>query len=238
MGLGQPRIHLDRCGSTNDELAARAAGAATGTAVIADRQDAGRGRGAHLWHSPPGNLYASILLRPAVAPAVVPAISLVAGIAVARALRQYGVEARLKWPNDVVVGDRKIAGVLSESASRGGAVDHVIAGVGVNLATRDFPPELAATATSVAVITGHAPEPGEVLDAICAELGDPLARFVAGGVPAIRADWEALWRDRGRRARVDVGEGVAIGITDAGHLELELDGGARVTALAGPVEMI
>ena len=239
MTLGHPRIHLETCGSTNDELAARAAGAATGTAVIARTQSAGRGRGDHRWHSPPGNLYASILLRPPIEPARAPAISLVIGIAVARALRRYRIDARLKWPNDVVVGAAKIAGILAESTSRGGGLDHVIAGIGVNVAG-PLPAEL--PATSIAIERGgDAPDPDRLLDAICAELGEPLARFSAAGVPAIHDDWERLWRDRGRRGRAEINgqmiEGEMIGITDDGHLRIDSDG-RRLAVVAGGVEII
>jgi BirA family biotin operon repressor/biotin-[acetyl-CoA-carboxylase] ligase len=239
--IGEPRVHLEVCGSTNDELAARAAKLPAGAVLVADAQTAGRGRGDHRWHSPPGDLYASILLRPAIEPARIAAVSLVAGLAVARALRSLGVGAQLRWPNDVVVGAKKIAGVLADSSSRGGAIDHVIVGIGVNVAAREFPPELAGRATSIAIELGdESADRDAVLDVILASLPGPLERFSRGGVPAIRDEWEALWRDRGAIGRGKAGgrevRGQVIGLTETGALELDT-GGERVALVAGSCEI-
>ena len=128
------------CSSTSDLAAERArAGAAAGLVIAADAQTGGRGRLGRSWHSPAGeNLYLSLLLRPARPAAEIPPLTLLAGAAVARALAPLGVSPRLKWPNDVqlVDGDdrrRKLAGVLTEMASAGERVEHVVVGVGVNV---------------------------------------------------------------------------------------------------------
>ena len=237
------RIHLTSCTSTNDELSRRAAdGAEAGTVLVADEQTAGRGRGDHRWYSPPGDLFASILLRPEVDLARVAAVSLVVGISVANALREFGVDAQLTWPNDVVVGTRKIAGILPESSSRGASVEYVIAGIGVNVATRVYPEWLGQIATSIAIErVGPPPSRDEVLERIIGALDNPLERFVGGGVAAIRDEWELLWRDRGRvgSAKIDGRSvrGEVIGLTNDGHLALELPSGDRVAAVAGTVDI-
>src|SRR5262249_30258440 len=127
------------------------AGAAEGTVVIAESQTGGRGRLGRQWHSPPGvNLYCSLVLRPAVPLAVMPCLALVAGLGVADAVREVApLRPGLKWPNDVLVGGRKVAGILTELEAEVERVHHVIAGVGVNLngGPGDFPPELATKAT-------------------------------------------------------------------------------------------
>jgi BirA family biotin operon repressor/biotin-[acetyl-CoA-carboxylase] ligase len=144
------------CGSTNDLAGERArGGAATGLVVAADAQTAGRGRLGRNWHSPPGdNLYFSVVLRPGRPTAEIPALTLLGGAAVARALATFGVEPLLKWPNDVELLDekgqrRKVAGILTEMASAGANASHVVVGVGINVNGAEFPPELAERATSL-----------------------------------------------------------------------------------------
>jgi BirA family biotin operon repressor/biotin-[acetyl-CoA-carboxylase] ligase len=127
------------------------AGAAEGTAVVAEEQTAGRGRLGRPWHSPPGeNLYCSVVLRPPLAPGEVPQIALVAGIAVAAAVEEVtGRRPAIKWPNDVLLDGKKVAGILTEMESEIDRVHHVIAGIGVNLNTRRFPRELRDKASSL-----------------------------------------------------------------------------------------
>src|SRR5581483_105763 len=122
------------------------AGAEEGTCVVAEAQSAGRGRLGRTWHSPPGtNLYCSVVLRPPLAPAAVPA-------AVAETTT---LSAEIKWPNDVLVGGRKVAGILTELEAELERVRFVIVGIGVNLNTTAFPAELAERATSLALASGR-----------------------------------------------------------------------------------
>ena len=118
--------------------------------IAADAQTAGRGRLGRSWHSPPGdNLYVSLLLRPTRAPAEIPPLTLLAGAAVADAVARAGRGPRLKWPNDVQLVDRaptarrrrKLAGILTEMATAGATVEHVVVGIGINVNGTDFPPE-------------------------------------------------------------------------------------------------
>jgi BirA family biotin operon repressor/biotin-[acetyl-CoA-carboxylase] ligase len=132
-------VTLDTVGSTNDEAMARAeAGAPEGTVVRALRQEAGRGRRGRGWDSPPGNVYSSTILRPPVLPAEAAQLSFVTALAVAdMAGPLIGAEHRvaIKWPNDVLVDDAKISGILLESSvGEGGLIGHVVIGVGCNVA--------------------------------------------------------------------------------------------------------
>jgi BirA family biotin operon repressor/biotin-[acetyl-CoA-carboxylase] ligase len=141
---------VDSTGSTNADVAAEArAGAAEGLVVIAEEQTGGRGRLARSWESPPrAGVYASVLLRPTPAASCWPLLTLLTGLAVIEAVVGVGrVEARLKWPNDVLVDDRKLAGILAERVD-----DAVVVGVGINVSTR--PNELPDGATSLAVEGG------------------------------------------------------------------------------------
>ena len=154
--LGQPLIELAEATSTNDVLRELAGqGAAEGTTVVALQQSHGRGRQHRPWHSPPGQgLYLSVLMRPPWAAADSGALALLAGVAVASALQQLGVrEVKLKWPNDVLAGGKKICGVLIEPALKGGQIEFAVVGIGVNVrhGVADFPPDLRGTATSCAL---------------------------------------------------------------------------------------
>jgi BirA family biotin operon repressor/biotin-[acetyl-CoA-carboxylase] ligase len=244
--LGAVRHQLPRCGSTNDEaLALARAGAPHGTVVTADEQTAGRGRAGRRWHSPPGDdLYLSAVLRPgqvgARSAAELPAITLAAGIGVCEAVRGAGVAAaRLKWPNDVLVGDRKLAGILAETTGSGDA-GALVLGIGVDVRSRRdrLPPELAAVATSLAEELGEAPAPAAFAERLLASLEPWLDRFFAGGVAAVAAAWEAR-ASLERRVRVSVGggeaEGRPRGLGPDGSLRVALDDGREVRVVAGDV---
>jgi BirA family biotin operon repressor/biotin-[acetyl-CoA-carboxylase] ligase len=152
---------LASCPSTNDRAAALGrAGAPEGQIVLADAQTGGRGRLGRSWHSPPGqSLYLSLLLRPTFTPATLPPLTLLAGVAVAEALAALGLAPVLKWPNDVLLAERgglrKVAGILTEMATERERIRHVVVGIGLNVNTPDFPPELAERATSLLLATGR-----------------------------------------------------------------------------------
>ena len=216
--LGHHRIDLIECGSTNDEAAALArAGASHGTIVIAERQTAGRGRDGRTWQSPPGGLYVSVVLRPALAPADVPPLTLAVGVGVCDAARDVGTHAELKWPNDLYVGDKKLAGILVETQSHGGRLETVIVGIGVNLAT---PPQLD-TATAIGNVDRES-----FIARLLARLEHWIDRYVAGGLAVI----VPAWRDRmmhGLVLRAGDLVGTCAGIDDDGAL-LVRDDDSRV----------
>lgn len=242
--LGRQIIRLGEVESTSDEAAALAArGAPHGTVVVASAQRRGRGRQGRAWFSPPGdNLYLSCLLRPDVAPVRVPPVTLAAGVAVAEAMGALGVRARLKWPNDVLASGRKLAGILTEMSTQGDRVDHVVLGIGVNVATTQFPDELAEVATSVAIETGRAALVDDVLGLILARLESWLAVFFTGGVPEVAPAWTAWSGMAGARVRVEAGGrqviGKARGIAADGALEVVIDGGRAIRVTAGDVVVL
>lgn len=240
--LGCERVELDVCESTNDEAARLArAGAVHGTIVIADAQTAGRGRGGHQWHSPPGlNLYLSCILRPAIAPAECPPLTLAAGLGVADAVSGYSVDCRLKWPNDVYVAGRKLAGILTEMSTQSGVIDHVVIGIGVNLNQAEFPEPLAATATSLRIATGAAVDRARFIDELLGACERWFDRLIAGGIDAVREPWN----QRALRARVRVTGGVHViegriaGIDRTGALVVIRDDGQHHTVIAGDVMLL
>jgi BirA family biotin operon repressor/biotin-[acetyl-CoA-carboxylase] ligase len=146
--------HFPHIDSTNTHaMQVGAEGAPHGSVYIADEQSAGRGRGAHAWASPPGSgLYASILLRPPLSPGDCLWLSLAAGLAAQSATAAVAhLRPDLRWPNDLLVGPRKLGGILTELQAEATRVRFVVIGIGINVHQSAFPPELAATATSLAI---------------------------------------------------------------------------------------
>jgi BirA family biotin operon repressor/biotin-[acetyl-CoA-carboxylase] ligase len=221
--LGAPRLHLRRVDSTNiraRELAA--AGAPDGTLVTAAEQTAGRGRQGRTWTAPPGRaLLCSLVIREP--PRLLP---LAAGVAVAEVA---GDAARLKWPNDVLIDGRKVAGILVEGRPQ---ERWEVLGIGLNVAVRpeDFPPELRETAATLGL------EP-EAVEPTLVRLLEAAARWIeadAGEVLAAVRDRDALG---GRTVSWSAGEGVADGIDEDGRLVVVTGEGARVTLDAGEVHL-
>ena len=221
--LGTPRLHLRATTSTNDrarELAA--AGAPHGTLVTAAAQSAGRGRQGRTWSAPPGRaLLMSLVLRGAP-----PLLPLAGAVAVAEAA---GDAARIKWPNDVLLDGRKLAGILAEARPQEG---WAVLGIGVNVAVRpgDLPPELRDTAATLAL---EPPAVEETLDRVLTALDRALALDTADLLDA----WRARDALRGREITWAGGRGRAAGIDGAGRLVVELPGGGRTALEAGEVHL-
>jgi BirA family biotin operon repressor/biotin-[acetyl-CoA-carboxylase] ligase len=229
--LGTPRLHLRATGSTNDrarELAA--AGAPHGTLVTAAEQSAGRGRQGRRWSAPAGSaLLASIVLRepPELLPLV--AAVAVADVVAAALAERAGDAVAIKWPNDVLLDGRKVAGILAEGRPQ---ERWAILGVGLNVAVdlADLPEELRATAATM----GRAPQD---IEPVLASLLAALDRRLEQPTAEILAAWEARDALRGRAVTWTSGRGVAAGIDGAGRLIVELSGGGRTALDAGEVHL-
>lgn len=235
LSFGRPHRHHRRTDSTNArarELAA--AGAPGGLVVTADEQVAGRGRQGRSWFAPPrAALLYSALLRPL---GERPLLPLAVPLAVCEAVESLaGVECAVKWPNDVWVADRKLAGVLIESRLERGEGWAVI-GVGLNLAiaAEQFPSELRAAATSVSLASGgHAPPPEKAKVALDRALG----RWVDRPPERVLAAFTERDALAGRRISWDGGAGTAAGVDRSGHLLVDMDGGERRALGAGEVHL-
>jgi BirA family biotin operon repressor/biotin-[acetyl-CoA-carboxylase] ligase len=227
-------IRLGRVGSTQDEARALAAqGAPGGTVVLADEQTAGRGRRERSWASAPGLGIWMTLVHRSVRPLVEwPALTLCGCLGVCRALESAGLAPAVKWPNDVWVGGRKVAGVLADT--EGAAV---LLGIGVNVlhAPEDFPVELRATATSVRIEgaregRARAIDREEILRRLLNALGETLSRFEHDGpAPIVASIWgRSVVRGRGLTVELPTGErvqGRAVGLGAIGELRLDTDPG-------------
>jgi BirA family biotin operon repressor/biotin-[acetyl-CoA-carboxylase] ligase len=224
--IGTPRVHHRLTDSTNErakELAA--AGAPHGTLVTAREQTAGRGRQGRQWVAPPGSsVLMSLVLRPP--PESLP---LAAAVAVAEAVP---VGCRIKWPNDVLVDRRKLAGILVEGRPQEG---WAVLGIGLNVSTPEsaFPRELRATATSLALVSERPPSVDELLPALVERLDERLA----SPLPELLEEWRRHDALLGSEVRWEGGEGRAAGIDDDGSLVVDTAGG-RVALAAGEVHLL
>ncbi len=194
-----PLYFYEEVDSTNDvALALAASGAPEGTAVLADRQRAGRGRRGRSWWSPPGaGMYLSVIVRADGIGDRVPLLTLAAGVALADAVTgTTGLPVELKWPNDVVIGRpwRKLAGILCEASSLGAPEGAVVVGLGLNLLRSAFPPEIADRATSLDLECSHAVSRGAIVAACLRHLRLQVARLRRGDAMLVLDQWRTLGR--------------------------------------------
>lgn len=233
------RLHLfAEVDSTNDRLREMArSGEREGAVVVADAQHAGRGRRGQRWFSPPGvNIYASILLRPEITPGELLPFSFIASLALVDALEALGVRATIKWPNDVLVDGKKVAGTLVDSGLRGDAVDYVILGVGLNVNVtgaelRAALGEAGRFSTSLSEALGHEVDRNALLAAWLDRVGAWLLRWKREGVSALQRRWADHDILVGRRVDVrgDGGtfEGRVLGLAETGSLIVQDTAGRR-----------
>lgn len=234
---------FDSVDSTNAVLKSLAeAGEPSGAVVVADEQTRGRGRAGRAWHSPAGlGLWFSVLLRPRSPARELTPLSLVVSSSVATAVAAFcGVDVRVKWPNDIVVGGRKLGGILLESlGDTSSGAGHLVVGVGLNvdLDRGDFPGELADTATSLLILTGRRTRRRELLRAVLERLDEDWARFEDEGPASSLERWRSLSTTLGKVVEVSsettTVRGTAVDLSSSGALIVELPGGRRVEVWHG-----
>ena len=221
-------------------------GAAEGTVVVADAQSAGRGRMGRRWESPAGeNLYFSVLLTPNVEPARVPQLALVAAVAVHEGLAACCPEipARIKWPNDILVEGRKVAGILCEASLEADRVHRVVLGIGINVNGVSVPRALRASATTLRIAGGREVSRPALLGAVLNQLEARYQGWLRdGSLSGILDYFERHSALNGRPVAAEnlsgVVHGTARGITPAGELVIETAAGALLQLLAGDVHLL
>ena len=241
--IGGRILHYSSLPSTNEKALERGAeGAPEGLVIVAGEQTEGRGRHGRDWFSPGGKgLYFSILVRPRCRQEHFSLLPVVAGIGVASGLEKLGIgDVGIKWPNDVQISGRKVAGILVESRKTADGMFAVV-GVGLNVATGEFPPEIAETATSLAVETGVEHSNDEVLSLVLGEIERFYSDLCLGRNDELVSHLRRLDVLRGRRVRVNAGEtvtGTALGIDDEGRLKIQTDDGQEHFINSGEVELV
>jgi BirA family transcriptional regulator, biotin operon repressor / biotin---[acetyl-CoA-carboxylase] ligase len=243
--LGKTIHHFGALDSTNAQAYQLALdGAEEGEVVISESQEKGKGRLGRQWFSPPFlNLYLSVILRPKIPPHQASLITLMAAVATADAIRQFsGLLPLIKWPNDILLRDRKIAGLLNEIHSEIDRIHFVILGIGVNLNTDEsmFSREIRAAATSLMIEMGQTISRKVFLQVLLQELERWYSIFINEGSAVILRAWRSRAHLKGRRVNVtSFGEtlaGVAIDVDSDGALILETENGKRKRVVAGDVQ--
>jgi len=243
--LGKTIHHFHTLDSTNSKAYQLALnGAEEGEVVIAESQEKGRGRLGRHWSSPPFlNLYLSAILRPKILPHQASLITLMAAVATADTIQKFsGLLPLIKWPNDILLRDRKVAGLLNEIHSEMDRIHFVILGIGVNLNMdgKMFPKEIRAVATSLKIEMGQAISRKVFLQSLLQELEKWYTIFMKEGSAFILKAWRDRAHVKGRRVKVtSFGEtvvGMAIDVDSDGALILETTGGKRKRVVAGDVE--
>jgi BirA family biotin operon repressor/biotin-[acetyl-CoA-carboxylase] ligase len=239
--LGRPLMFKLITGSTNDDalLAARS-GAPHGSVFVADEQTAGRGRRGNSWLAAAGEgLLFSVLLRPKLELPQTSALTLAIGLALRDAISQrIAPSAEIKWPNDLLVNGKKLAGVLVESQLQGDRLQAVVVGVGLNVASREFPEEIAARATSLALLGAARLEREPLLYDILEAIAARLDAYQRTGVAGILSELNTADALCGKRVRVDDQLGIGRGLDEQGRLLLEDDAGRVHAILSGTVELL
>ncbi len=236
--------HYYKIGSTNTAaMEAAGSGAAEGSVIVAEQQTAGRGRGANQWHSArSAGIYCSLVLRPALPPSEVLVLTLASGLAVHSAVQEIDprVKVDLKWPNDVLIGGKKVCGILTEMHAEVTRVKHVVVGIGINVNQVSFPPDLAPIATSLRMETGTEWSRVELCSALLKSLDREYRSLLEN--PEARNSILQRFEQRsssahGQRVEIEDNaglEGVTEGLDARGFLQVRTAQGLR-TVLSGTV---
>lgn len=232
--LGQTLYYFPVISSTQTEAHRLAQeGTPSGTVVVANAQEKGKGRFGRFWHSPSGTgLWFSFILRPTLPLNVMPQLTLLTAVAVLRGIKKViDIPLTIKWPNDLLIDGKKVAGILTELKAETDQVHYVVIGIGLNVNQRedDFPEELRHLATSLAMEAGRPVSRKEVIIQVLNTWEEIYTQYVQEGFQPVKREWEAFSSTLGKRITAKIGQGdvtgIAKGIAQDGALELEDDRG-------------
>lgn len=237
--LGRKYTYLEEVDSTNlfcYRLAEKKE--PMGSVVLAEKQTAGRGRKGNAWESPRGGLWFSLILRPSFSPMDAAALSIVTAVGLCRGLLYYpGLGARIKWPNDLMVDDKKICGILSEMKVEKDKVQYVVIGIGLNLSTAELSAEIAESAVGIEDILGESIDKKELLCRLLLGLESAYDQYFAGNKAEIFAEWQEQAMYIGEPVTVTTvsGElkGKPVGLSEEGFLLLDIGNGKGAKVISG-----
>lgn len=240
--IGKNLIVLDSVDSTNDCLKKLGnEGCENGTVVVTREQTKGKGRLGRTWQSKKDDGIAfSVLLRPNVAPSEVSAITPLAGLAVCKAIREYTkLDCVIKWPNDIIVGRKKLVGILTEMSAEFDAVEYVITGIGINVDHTSFPEEIAFKATSLLLETGRHIDKNEFLACVLEHLENEFVKNNLELTPTALSEYTDLCATVGRSVTFQRGtrriSGMAVGVSEHGELKVMMSDGTICLVNSGEV---
>ncbi|MBO8162968.1 MAG: biotin--[acetyl-CoA-carboxylase] ligase [Brevibacillus sp.] len=231
---------------TTQQLAHEAAGkgAPEGTLVVADQQTGGRGRLGRVWHSPKGTgIWMSLILRPHIELTRAPQMTLLTAVAMARAVQsETGLEAQIKWPNDILINEKKVCGILTELNAESDRINYLVIGIGINVnqQPQDYPPELRSTATSLRIEAGQPFHRAMLIQTFCKQFEQLYREYLEHGFAPIKARWEAYATTLGKmltvRTQHTTIEGRAVGLDPDGVLVVEDRDGVRHKVYSADIE--
>lgn len=239
--IGHEVHYFNKVDSTNNVAKKMAEeGASEGTLIIAESQSQGRGRRGKKWISPEGGVWMTIILRPEIHPSRAPQLTLVTGVAVAETLKkECSLDVGIKWPNDILIGEKKVCGILTEASSHGNTMDYIVVGIGIDLnVDMDlFPPDLREGATSLKAELEKEIQSAELVQKFLVNFENIYNDFKDGKFPEILKKWRRFSTTIGThvevRKRGQTVKGEAVGINKDGVLILELEDGSLVKVMAG-----
>lgn len=213
-----------------------------GTVVIAESQTGGRGRMGRKWISPEGGIWLSVVLKPRMQPLHAPRITLLAGVAVAKTIRNFGLPAKIKWPNDVLINGKKVCGILTEIGAEMDSIQYIVVGIGIdaNVDTETFPEEFRDSSTSLKNELGYDINRVEFVQKLLIELESLYLKFQKEGFTSIIEEWRMMsatigqWVKITTQSRIMYGE--AVGVDSDGALILETGEGRLEKIVAGNCE--
>lgn len=236
----------DSIASTNDEAKTLALhGAIEGTVVVAEQQNGGKGRLDRKFFSPPGKgIWFSVILRPPFLPQEAPKCTLLAAVAVARAMQEFNLQANIKWPNDIMFENKKLVGILTEMSAEMERINYIVIGIGinVNIMPEEFPQDIRDTATSLAIMKGEKLPRVKFFQAVLRALDDLYLEVLTDGFGVVMQEWRKYSITLGQKVRVigardgEVFLGTAADIDAEGALLVETENGCR-RVLAGDVSI-
>ena len=237
--IGQKIHYFDELISTNITAKELAHDAEDGTVVVAEVQKGGRGRLGREWLSPRGGIWMSVILKPTISLAHASRLTLVAGVAISKAMRKLGVDARIKWPNDILINDKKVCGILTEVNAEMELVDYIVVGIGINANADmdEFSDDVRDVATTLMSELEEPIDRISFIQDVLFELEQEYIRFRTQPFSGILDEWTSLSDTIGRQVTVTtphkILEGKAVGLTDDGALVVESSDGTREDVMAG-----
>lgn len=242
--IGKNILYYDEITSTNDVIKdAYEKGYPEGTIAITEVQTSGRGRMGRKWESKKGDgLWFSILLKPDIDPRKAPMLTLIAGLCVCKAARRVtGLDVSIKWPNDVMLNDKKICGILTEMSSEIQKINYVVVGIGINVNTEEFPEELSDIATSLKIECNHSIQRKILLNEVLKDFEKYYLQYVnESNFKIFKDEYESLCNTINREINVigkETYKATGIGITDEGELIVERENGKREVVFSGEVSV-
>ena len=243
--IGKSVVYYEETDSTNTRVKQLAEqGAVHGTLVVADRQNAGKGRRGRGWESPSGkNIYMSLLLRPDMEPVKAPMLTLVMALSAAEAIREKeGLDVKIKWPNDLVIGTKKICGILTEMSAEIDYINYVVTGIGINTNIETFPDELKEKATSLYLEKGEKVKRAELIVLIMEKYEKNYEKFLCvKDLSFMQERYNEMLVNSGREVRVlepgNEYNAYAFGINQTGELLVRKENGEEEAVFAGEVSV-